>query len=86
MTCATLPLVASGDSSLERLRRMQRGRENATKDERATIIAAGLDGYRQAEVARAIGRSREHVRKVWDAWEAETGQKIPGRDRTAERD
>jgi hypothetical protein len=72
MTRARLALVhippPRAEANLAQLRRMAVARYDATKDEHAVIIEALLNGARQSEVARAIGRSREHVRKVYDRW------------------
>ena len=53
---------------LDHLRKVAKARDKAARDERAGILAALQAGARQADVARAIDRSREHVRLVWDRW------------------
>lgn len=84
MNHATLLPVAAippaAEDAMERLRRMARARHNATKDERAVIVEALQKGARQADVARAIDRSREHVAQVWRRRDEYTGHDAPTPD------
>jgi len=84
MPCDTLvPMPDDTDAALAHLRRIAAMRRKAADQERPAIVAALQAGHRQAEVARAIDRTREHVRLVWEAWK--DAQRTEGiHDATAE--
>lgn len=51
-------------SPLDRVREAVAARQRAEKEELEAILDALRAGERQADVARASGRSREHLRKL----------------------
>ena len=48
----------------ERLRTIAAARKKATADERAAVLDALEAGVRQADIARDLERSREHIRLI----------------------
>ncbi|HEV7651317.1 MAG TPA: hypothetical protein VGP26_24470 [Actinophytocola sp.] len=52
------------DAHREQLRQLAAERERLAEAEPAAIAAALRAGVRQADVARDVGRTREHVRRV----------------------
>jgi len=57
-------LAVTPDQARERLRKLAADRDRITEPEPKAIRDALAAGVRHADVARDLGRSREHVRRV----------------------
>lgn len=57
-------LMPNADDALKRLRKVATTREWLEAEEPAAIVAATEAGVPQSDIAQALGRTREHVRRI----------------------